>query len=468
MKLSSIGVRLTLWYVGLLGATLLVLASAAYILLTYSLQREVDAALESVAETLADRAKEGHELSAPGSIEQIFRRYFGFAPLNPYFEMLDPKGRPRSSGDRNRRLLLSQQALDNASRGVATFETISLPDRYPVRVFTRPVVLDNRVVNLVQVGMSLERTYQTRRHFILILAAMLPVGLALAGGGGWLLARRSLKPVHQMTQAAQRISAFRLSERLEESGTGDELDELAQTLNQTLERLDESFNQMRQFSADASHELQTPLTVLKGEIEVALRAPRSTEEYRNTLQSSLEEIDRLAKLVEGLLFLARADSGVLKIDQKNVNLTELIQLVQADLMKVAGEKGVELRCLPTEPVILLGDPILLRQLVQNVVLNGLKYTPDGGTVSVTAGWEGNWATMTVSDTGQGIAAEDQEKIFQRFYRSAKARSEGGGGAGLGLSIAKSIVNIHKGEIEIMSSPGSGTTFTVRLPRNHED
>jgi heavy metal sensor kinase len=319
------------------------------------------------------------------------------------------------------------------------------------------------VVHLVQVGFSLERTEQTRQTFLLILGAMLPVGLALAGGGGWLLARRSLKPVDVMTQAAQRISVFQLSERLEESGTGDELDRLARTLNETLERLNQSFNQIRQFSADASHELQTPLTVLKGEIEVALRSSRSADEYRITLQSALEEIDRMARLVEGLLFLARADAGVLKIDWQSVELGQLVGDVRRQLGKMTSERGVELRVELEGRVLVVGDPILLRQMVQNLVQNGLKYTPAGGSVTVSAGQVEDWAELRVSDTGKGLNPEDRQKIFQRFYRSAGARSESGGGAGLGLSIVRSVVQAHQGEIEVVSELGSGSTFTVRLP-----
>jgi signal transduction histidine kinase len=161
---------------------------------------------------------------------------------------------------------------------------------------------------------SLENVFKTQRRFLLIMGAVLPFGLLLATVGGWVLARRALKPVNEMTQTARRISGEYLAGRLQETGTGDELDWLAKTLNDMLGRLDDSFHQTRQFSADAAHELQTPLTILKGEIEVALRASRSPEEYRGVLNSSLEEIDRISSLVEGLLLLARADRGVLRLD----------------------------------------------------------------------------------------------------------------------------------------------------------
>lgn len=462
MRLRSIGARLTLWYMGLLAGTLFVLGGAAYILLSFNLHREVDVALNGVATTLAEQAREGAERSYSDLIDQIFRRYFGFSPLDPYFEMLDPSGRPGTTGDQTRRLPLSKKSLENASLGMETFETIEGLSPYPIRVLTRPVVVQGRVISLVQVGMSLERIYQTRKRFLLILITILPVGLALAGVGGWILARHSLKPVDLMTRAARRISAYHLSERLEETGTDDELDRLARTLNETLGRLDESFNQIRQFSADASHELQIPLTVLKGEIEVALRSPRTVEEYESTLQSSLEEIDRMGLLVEGLMLLARADAGVLKIDRQSVHLTELIEEVCDQLAEIATECGVKLEIQSGERVSLVGDPTLLRQLVKNLIHNGIKYTPSGGTVTVFTERQKDWAVLKVSDNGVGVTPEDQEKIFQRFYRSGKARSDSGGGAGLGLSIARSIVEAHQGRIEVDSVPGSGSTFTVRL------
>ena len=184
------------------------------------------------------------------------------------------------------------------------------------------------------------------------MAAVFPLGLLLAGGGGWLLARRALRPVDRMTQAMQRISSEQLQERLPETGTGDELDRLAGTLNDMLTRLECSFRQIRQFSADASHELQTPLTILKGEIEVALRSDRSPQEYQHVLRSSLEEIDRISRLVGGLLLLARADAGVLRLDLQPVDLTELVFETAARLQRLAAEKSVVLHCELITPIFI--------------------------------------------------------------------------------------------------------------------
>lgn len=457
--------RLTFWYTGLLAATFLILGGAGYALLGYTLSRETDAALRGVAQALSEKAKEGSGALVPPEIDEIFRHFFGFSPMDRYFERIDPFGRPAPRGTLpgSGKLPLTPQALKNASRGLPTYETIEGIGPYPVRVLTWPIVERGRVVNLIQVGMSRENSYRTLRNFLLVMAGVFPVALLLAGGGGWILARRALRPVDQIAEAARRISAEQFGGRLQESGSGDELDKLTRTLNEMLSRLEAAFNEMRRFSADASHELQTPLTILKGEMEVALRTPRSPGEYEQILKSSLEEIDRIAHLVEGLLLLARADAGVLKRDSQRVDLIQLIEDILGQASVLAQNHGVELCRGTSGPVTVQGDYELLRRLLLNLVDNAIKYTPEGGKVTISSQHENAWASLRVSDTGIGLSPGEQDKIFQRFYRSAEARSGAEGGAGLGLCIARSIAEAHGGKVEVESSPGRGSTFTVLLP-----
>jgi heavy metal sensor kinase len=266
-----------------------------------------------------------------------------------------------------------------------------------------------------------------------------------------------------MTEAARRISAEDLAERLQETGAGDELDRLAKTLNEMLGRLDAAFHQIRQFSADASHELQTPLTILKGELEVALRSARSPDDYQRTLRSALEEIDRIAHLVEGLLLLARADAGVLRMDRQPLDLAQIAEEVYGQGKVLADAHAVTLHLGPVEPVSIQGDPERLRRLLLNLVDNGIKYTPPGGEVTLSLERDEEWASLKVSDTGIGLSPEDLERVFQPFYRAAETRSRGEGGAGLGLCIARSIAEAHSGRIQVESALGRGSTFTVRLP-----
>jgi|UniRef100_A0A7V6DQU8 heavy metal sensor kinase len=463
MQMRSIGARLTFWYTGILCVTLLMLGILEYGLLTYSLSRDIDAALHGVAQAIADQARKSGRTPIPPDLDELFRRFFGFSPATPYFEMLTPWGHPGSVPPSPPPLGISPQALKNALHGLSTFETLKDSEPYPVRMLIMPVMIDGQVTNVVQVGISLENMYNTLRRFVLIMAALFPLGLILAGGGGWLLARRALRPVDHMTRAAQRISGEHLTERLHETGTGDELDRLARTLNEMLTRLDESFRQVRQFSADASHELQTPLTILKGEIEVALRASRSPEEYQQVLKSSLEEIERISRLVEGLLLLARADSGVLRMDHKPVALDELVAEVAAQMQNMAKGQGLSLHLGNLAPITINGDREQLQRLLINLIDNAIKYTPAGGSVSLALSKEGDQATVSVADTGIGLSPDEQTHIFTRFYRVAAARSQSGGGVGLGLCIAQSIAQAHGGKIEVRSQPGRGSTFTVVLP-----
>ncbi|MFQ5532422.1 MAG: sensor histidine kinase [Candidatus Methylomirabilales bacterium] len=465
MRIRSIRARLTLWYTSLLTVTFLLLGGTAYGLLMYTLSREMDAALNSVAQALADQAPRSFPTLFPPDVDRVFRRFFGFSPFDRYVEMRDPHGRrdPRWTQNQPARLPISPTALQNASQGLTTLETVKGLGTYPVRVVTMPVVEAGVITGLIQVGMSQQSLYETRHHFLLIMAALLPLGLLLAGGGGWVLARRALKPVDRMAEAARRMSAEHLAERLETTGAGDELDRLAKTLNEMLGRLDAAFHQIRQFSADASHELQTPLTILKGEFEVALRTPRSPEEYQRTLISALEEIDRISHLVEGLLLLARADAGVLRMDRRPVDLAQVVEEVYGHAKVLADGQSITLRLDSIDHVSIQGDYERLRRLVLNLVDNGIKYTPPGGQVTLSLHRDGGWASLKVSDTGIGLGRDEQQRIFQRFYRASESRARGEGGAGLGLCIAQSIAEAHSGRIQVDSTPGQGSTFTLLLP-----
>jgi heavy metal sensor kinase len=464
MPLRSIGARLTMWYMGILGVILLLVGAVSYGLLSYSLSQDVNVALQGIAKVITTQVRSQGSVSSSPNVDELFRHFFGFAPSNRYFEMLDPRGPQRDGRPQAPTPLpISPEAMENALRGVATFETVKRPgSAYPVRLLIEPVIEEGRLVTMVQVGISLENMMKTLRRFDLIMAAVFPLGLFLAGGGGWLLARRALRPVDHMTQAVRRISSEHLQERLLETGTGDELDRLAGTLNAMLIRLDDSFRQIRQFSADASHELQTPLTILKGEIEVALRSSRRPQEYQQVLRSNLEEIERISRLVGGLLLLARADAGVLRLDLQPVDLAELVTEVVGRLQRLAQDKSITLRFESEAPVFLPADKEHLQRLLLNLVDNAIKYTQPGGRVTLGLTGDNHEVRLRVTDTGIGLTPAEQEQIFTRFFRSAEAKSQGGG-AGLGLCLAQSIAAAHGGTIEVASTPGQGSTFTVVLP-----
>lgn len=465
MPIKSIRTRLTIWYTCLLTVTLLIVGGAAFALLSYSLSHEMDSALDSVARTLIERDQSRATTFLPSEIDQAFRRFFGFSPWDHYFQMRDPLGNrdEHRSLPSTGKLPLSSKALNNAMRGLSSFETVEGLGDYPVRILTMPVMESNRVINMIQVGMSLKSIKETYLRFLLIMAGMLPLGLVLAASGGWLLADRALKPVDRMTATARRISAEHLSQRVDETGTGDELDNLAKTLNQMLTRLDAAFSQIRRFSADASHELQTPLTILKGELEVVLRSTRTPEEYRATLESALEEVDRIAHLVEGLLLLARAEAGVLRMDRQEVDLGQVLEEVYTRLKPLADSHKIELRLGTIEPLPIQGDRERLQRMTSNLLDNAIKYTGAEGRVTIGLEHDSRWASIIVSDTGSGIPIEEQKHIFQPFYRTAEARSLVEWGTGLGLSIAQSIAAAHGGTIQVESVPGRGSSFRVLIP-----
>lgn len=493
MARASVRTRLALWYGGILAATLALLGGLAYVILEQGLHRDVDQSLMAVARSAADWAarREGN-LRQP-SMEDLVRELFGASPFERFLQLLDPGGHPlaMSPNVSGRRLPPSEEALTNATLGLPTYETVDLGERHPVRLLTYPVMERDRAVQLVRVAISLEGVNTALRNFLLAAAALLPVGTLLAGTGGYLLARRALRPVDQMIQAARRIEAANLSERIADPGADDEVGRLARTLNEMLDRLEGAFGEIRRFTADASHELRTPLTILKGEVEVALRAPRDPAEYRKVLESSLEEVNRMARMVENLLTLSRADAGQLTLDRKPVDLGLVLARVVARGRALGESRGVAVSLAEGPEAPVLGDAERLEQAFFNLVDNGVKYTPAGGRVAVrwrlapagagigssgaAAGTENpahraeaepGRVEIEVQDTGIGITAADRNLVFRRFHRVDRARARAEGGSGLGLAIVKSIVEAHGGAVGVESALGHGATFTVTLPLAH--
>jgi heavy metal sensor kinase len=325
-----------------------------------------------------------------------------------------------------------------------------------------PVMRNGRPLRLVQVALPMERVELALRRYLDTLLVLVPVGLGLAAIGGALLARSALSPVDRMSRSARRITAEDLRQRIAPGGTGDELDRLADTLNDMLARLDDAFAEMRRFAADAAHELRTPLTALRGGIEVALRAERSSEEYRRVLGSSLEEVDRLVRLAEDLLLFSRFSSGA-PMPRDRVELEPLLVEVFDTATRLADGTGVTVRLGPVEPAVVTGDAGALRRALLNVAGNAVKYTPAGGKVELSLTVGDGMVRIIVRDTGVGIAPEDVARIFQPFVRLDTARARSTGGAGLGLAMTRSIVEAHRGRLHVDSSPGAGSTFTVELP-----
>ncbi len=292
----------------------------------------------------------------------------------------------------------------------------------------------------------------------------LPFFIAIAGFGGYALATRSLRPLDSMAEQARRITGSNLETRIAVEHPAQEVDVLIAAFNELLARLHQSFETMRRFVADASHELRTPVAIIRGEADVALSREREASEYRDSLRSVLDESRRLSRLVDDLLNLARADAGRVTLQTSDFYLNEVLADCCRSVNALARDHGVTLHCAPAADLQFTGDEQLLRRLILNLLDNAIRYTPSGGTV--TASLENSAANveLRIADTGIGIAPAETERVFERFYRSGEARSRDEGGFGLGLAIVRWIAESHRGVVACASRPGLGSTFTVTLPR----
>jgi heavy metal sensor kinase len=316
---------------------------------------------------------------------------------------------------------------------------------------------------IVRLGYSLKPIDEAFENLRLFLLAGGPLIAAMAAVGGWFLARRSLQPVAHITQAAQQISAQGLAQRIPVRGVDDELDELARTFNEMLERLQRSFEQARTFSFDAAHELRTPLTIMRGETEVALLRNSSAADLRRVLLSNLEEINRITAIVNDLLTVAAGEAGTLEIRRESVRLSELAGNLVDTVQVLAEDKFVRLEASIQPDVRTHGDSLRLSQLLLNLLDNAIKHSSPGQTVRMSLEKNGGGPVLKVEDSGSGIAEQDLPHIFDRFFRTDRSRSRQVPGSGLGLSICKWIVDAHGGSIHVASRLGAGSVFTVQLP-----
>jgi two-component system OmpR family sensor kinase len=323
--------------------------------------------------------------------------------------------------------------------------------------------MDNKkVTSVVQVGTSLEDFDETIRKLLLIMIISIPTSIIVTIVVGYFMAKKALRPVDQIRRAAVKISSSNLDEKIDITGRRDELGRLAETFNAMIGRLKDAFQRINQFSIDVSHELKTPLTILKGETEVALRKEREKDDYQKLLLSNLEEIDRMSCIIDDLLLLSKADTKEIKLNIEEVALRDLIMDVCMNMKVVADKKSVELQISELEDVRLKGDELKLRRMLLNVVENGIKYSHVGGKVSVSSYVNDGYARIDVKDDGIGISEEDIKYVFDRFYRADRSRKRESG-SGLGLSISRWIAGAHKGSIEVKSQPAQGSVFTIKLP-----
>jgi heavy metal sensor kinase len=455
----SVRTRLTLWYGGVLLAIVLVISAVSYFMLRRTLIGGADVELLMVGQIVRD-AGIGEARRSEAEVREILGPRF----LDVFYRVTGPDGQPQAQSGalRGRRLPLSAEAREHGRSGEPTFETVSLSRGERVRLLTIPLTQEPAPARFIQVGATFADIDRALAGYMETLAVMVPMGLGLALVGGAWLARSALRPVETMSRTARRIGAQDLTRRLPLRGTADELDHLAETLNAMFTRLETAFTHVRRFAIDAAHELRTPLTVLKGGIEVALRADRASSEYRDVLRSSLEEVEQLIALAENLLLFSRLRMDT-ALPRQAVELETLLMEVVDTGARLADGRGVVVRLGAVEPLVVHGDPSTLRRALVNLVENAIKYTKAGGNVELSLERDGRHAVVAVSDTGIGMNPADADRIFEPFVRLDSARAGEAGGAGLGLSIVDSIVAAHDGCLSVQTAPGAGSTFAIRLP-----
>lgn len=468
--------KLTALYVSILAVSLIVFSVSFYYSLTKIYLDKSDREMHSIIGSLSHAIiKPPGELRVPKKFDFFLQKFFGLSVEGKYIQIMNVRGEvvSKSSNLKGFNLPISRRTFKNVRNGLTTYETIKTEDKMSFRMITRPVVMrDFGMVAIVQIATSLGDVEDVFRKFIQQIIIGVIISIIIAAIAGFFLARRALNPVKQITFVARKIGAENLDDRIELKGNpGDEFYQLSFTLNEMMDRLEKSFGRIKQFTADASHELKTPLTVLKGEMEVTLRMAKkghvSSEDLKDVIESSLEEINRMDSIVKNLLDLTRFDMEVRTVKLEEINLRTLIEERYEQLKKVADMKEVGLKITHREDAIVMGDRVKLSQLISNLIENGLKYTPKEGRVEVFLAVFDKNAVIKIMDTGIGISEDHLEHLFDRFYRVDKARTRQVGGLGLGLSICKEIVEAHEGEIKVESKENAGTTFTVTLPLKGE-
>jgi heavy metal sensor kinase len=479
--LDSVRARLTLWYTAVLVLVLVALALITGFVFLRSVQRRMDADLSELSESfLVTVRAEMADQEGPASfevatheaiVEHLQRDHvYAIADENGKVIVSSLEGAQPSSGRTAppASLLVSesfQEFLGGAQRAERFYGKVK-GGRNGYRAFARRFTARGNTYALV-ILRSLHPQEEMLEEVTATFAWVIPVAILLASGGGYFLARKSLAPVVAMSSQAGRIGAANLHERLAIQNERDELGHLARSFNDLLDRLNQSFERQRRFMADASHELRTPVAILRGEAEVALsQQQRSLEEYRESLSILHHEAERLTHIVEDLFTLTRADAGQHPLQLSDLYLEELIGECVHSARTLALGKKISLSFEGAVESPIHADESLLRRMILNLLDNAIKYTPEGGRVAVTCEREGEFYALRITDTGAGIPAELQPRIFERFFRADKARSRSesdGGGAGLGLAISRWIAEAHQGRLELTRSDATGSTFTAYLP-----
>jgi len=455
-RTRSLRFRLTLFYAGAMVVVLAVYATLIFYFVSHNMSQFLDNQLKGDFDWALDMMNhDPHGEFIPSDYEEKGEGD------SPWLQVLKPTGEVVSQSPEARRHPLPGTAKLAAESEEKIVHVARLSP--PWRIMSGRNVFGDREL-VVQVARPVTPIQDDMRYFLYLLFLGLPFCIALSGLGGYVLARRALAPMDRMAEQARLITATRMGDRLPVDNPNDELGRLSTVFNDTLTRLQSSFDQMRRFTSDASHELRTPLTAIRSVGEVGLREKRGEGEYREIIGSMLEEVDSLSRLVDRLLLLSRAETGDALLARDDVNLTALAEDVVAQLEVLAEEKQQSISIEGNAALHWKGDRMVLRQAVINLVDNAIKYTQAGGRIVVRVAQLGKSQVLDVIDNGPGIPEELRSRVFDRFYRVDKSRSRDHGGTGLGLAIAKSAVEVQGGTLSLEPADGAhGSVFRITLP-----
>ena len=440
--------RLMVWFVLTVGI-LLALAAAALVYGVENLrQRQVDALLRSIAAVRAE--------STAGDEDG------GVLHRTEYFSLVSPSGQLLASSPNDDPLPLDQELVRQSLVGEPIYATTETAAAGTLRVYyTRVSTPSGPAVMAVALpaGLYGDETARFYRRVAAAAGILLIVSIVSA----YWLAERSVSPLRTAASLASNITVDNLATTLPRSEKEDEFDNLSAALNDMLSRLDASFRAQRRFSSRVAHELRTPLTILKGETQVTLNRRRTPEEYEAQLNSSLEEVEKMERTIEELIVFAGYEAGETEMPLRRVELSAIADGVAKDLRPLAAERSIELRTESDDDVWALGDEQALFRLVRTLGENAIIYTPPGGRVVLSAKTDNGASQIVVSDTGIGIAEDEQPHIFRRFFRTDRSRQMNPNGSGIGLAMVEVVARLHKAEIDVASRPDDGTTFVITFP-----
>jgi heavy metal sensor kinase len=457
---NTLAVRLTLWYAGIFTVSSCIAFLLFYTLITSFFQdRTNQELLGQVSRFSTLFAAEGIESVKNAAV--IEAQAAGVKKV--FFRLLSLNGQAFSSSNMSywKDIPISETAIKELLRvNHPVFETIAIQGRSEeVRIlyaFLSPTII-------LQVGQAMESYSRFLDAFKGIFITTMTLLIVLAAGVGWFMARRAVSGVEAVTRTAQKISGGTLEERVPVKARGDEIDQLATTFNQMLDRIQTLLTEIKEMSDNIAHDLRSPITRIRGIAEVTLTTGRSLGEYENMAASTIEECDRLLGMINTMLMISKTESGIDQISREEIDLTGLVREACDLFQTTAEDKGISLICNVPDQSHFAGDIRMLQRMLSNLIDNAIKYTPPGGSVNVSVSENDAQVVVSVKDTGIGISPSDLPRIFERFYRCDQSRGQAG--IGLGLSLARAIARGHGGDITAKSSLDRGSTFTVTLPKN---